>query len=142
MQKANRRVGLGATILTSLSIFGAVTMNDFWLNPTSTLLFNGATAFSGTSNSNFTSTNGEPSATGEPISYRYGTVQLQIKYSASKLSDISTVQASATDGREAVFPTLVQMALEANGTNFGNISGATFPVDAFRQALESAINKP
>jgi hypothetical protein len=29
----------------------------------------------------------------------------------------------------------------ANGTSFGNLSGATFTVDAFKQSMESALAK-
>jgi uncharacterized protein with FMN-binding domain len=36
---------------------------------------------------------------------------------------------------------LVTDAISANGSNFANLSGATYTTDAFKQALESAISK-
>jgi uncharacterized protein with FMN-binding domain len=49
--------------------------------------------------------------------------------------------ATATHGRQSAFSPLVQAAIAANGTNFGNLSGATYTTDAFKQALESALGK-
>jgi uncharacterized protein with FMN-binding domain len=36
---------------------------------------------------------------------------------------------------------LAEAAVNANGSNFGNVSGATFTTQAFKQALESALGK-
>lgn len=59
----------------------------------------------------------------------------------SKITDITLVQAGANHGREGTFPYLVQYALDAQGTGFGNITGATFTTDAFKSALSSALGK-
>lgn len=115
--------GLG---LVGLSLTGAI------------LLQSHGTAVSASAN---TSTAKSGSATGESIGYQYGSVQLKVTESNGKISAIDLVQASATAGREQAFSYLVKDAISANGTSFGNLSGATYTTDAFKQALTSALSK-
>jgi uncharacterized protein with FMN-binding domain len=49
--------------------------------------------------------------------------------------------ANATKGRDAVFSYLIQYAIDANGSNFANVSGATYTTDAFKQSLDAALAK-
>ena len=86
-------------------------------------------------------TSGPQTATGDSINYEYGTIQLSVTTDGSKITDVGLVQADATGGRETAFSYLVTDAISANGSNFGNLSGATYTTDAFKQALESAISK-
>ena len=79
--------------------------------------------------------------TGAAIQYRYGTVQLSVTLTNGSITAINLVKATATDGRARAFPSLVSAAIAANGIGFGNISGATFTVDAFKQALTSALGQ-
>ncbi|MFM6971347.1 MAG: FMN-binding protein [Rhodoluna sp.] len=79
--------------------------------------------------------------TGDPIDYRYGTIQVKVTEKNSAISDVTLVQAGATNGREQIFPALVNAAIKANGSNFGNASGATMTINAFKQALDSALAK-
>ena len=58
-----------------------------------------------------------------------------------KISAVNLVQATATAGREQAFSYLQQYAIDSQGSNFGNLSGATYTTDAFKQALDSAISK-
>jgi uncharacterized protein with FMN-binding domain len=51
------------------------------------------------------------------------------------------LQANATDGRATAFPYLVQYAIDANGSNFANLSGATYTTEAFKQSLNAALAK-
>lgn len=85
--------------------------------------------------------NATSAATGDAIDYEFGTVQLNVTKKATELISIEFVQAGANGGREQAFPQLQQAALAANGTNFGNISGATYTTDAFKAALDSALAK-
>ena len=71
----------------------------------------------------------------------YGTVQLEVTSTNGKITKITEVQATANNGREAAFPYLKKYAIEANGSSFGNLSGATYTTDAYKQALNSAISK-
>ena len=93
------------------------------------------------------SSNGQNSApadqtvTGDAVNYRYGTVQLEVVRVSGKISAVNLVQGSASAGREQAFPYLQQYAVDAQGSNFGNLSGATFTTEAFKQALDSALSK-
>ena len=78
---------------------------------------------------------------GNSIAYRYGTVQVQVTEVAGKITDITLLKAGATGGRSAAFSYLVDYAIQAQGSNFGSLSGATYTTDAFKQALDSAISK-
>jgi len=79
--------------------------------------------------------------TGDAIQYRYGVIQVEVVRKGGKITAVNMIQSDATAGREQAFPYLTDYALKAQGTNFGNLSGATFTTDAFKQALDSAISK-
>jgi len=79
--------------------------------------------------------------TGSAISYRYGTVQVSVTKANGKITAVNLLQQGATGGRQGAFPYLVQYAVQANGTSFGNLGGATYTTDAFKQSLESALAK-
>ena len=80
-------------------------------------------------------------ATGDQVPYQFGTIQLSVTKQNGKITDVGLVQASASGGREQAFSYLVTDAIKAQGSNFANISGATYTTDAFKQALDSAIQK-
>lgn len=95
-----------------------------------------------TASSNTVAQNSGPqTATGDAVNYEFGTIQLSVSTDGSKITDVGLVQAGANGGRESAFSYLVTDAITANGSNFGNLSGATYTTDAFKQALESAISK-
>ena len=73
--------------------------------------------------------------------YRFGYVTLTVTKENGKITAVSYGNSTATNGRAAAFPYLVQYAIAAQGTNFSNLSGATYTVDAFKQALTSALSK-
>lgn len=130
-----KRKYLASTIaLAVLSIVGAVGI-DLALNPNALTVLFGSSASSSTTNSN-----GTKSATGSAVDYRYGTVQLKVTKTAGKIDSIDLVQAGATAGREQAFSMLVDAAVKANSSSFGNIGGATYTTDAFKQALDSALS--
>ena len=84
---------------------------------------------------------GPVTATGDAVRYQYGRVQLSVTRDNGKLTAVDLVQAGATAGREQAFTYLQQYAIDSNGSSFGNLSGATYTTDAFKQALDSAISK-
>ena len=130
-----KRKYLKSTItLAVLSLVGAVGI-DLYLNP------NAMTVIFGSASGTTTSANGTKSATGDPIDYAYGTIQLKVTKSGGKITAVDLVQAQATAGREQAFPTLVDAAVKANGSGFGNLGGATYTTEAFKQALDSAVAK-
>ena len=78
---------------------------------------------------------------GSAVQYRYGTVQVSVTKAGGKITAVNLLQEGATGGRQAAFSYLVDLAIQANGSNFGNLSGATYTVDAFKQSLEAALAK-
>ena len=78
---------------------------------------------------------------GSAVNYRYGTVQVSVTKANGKITAVNLLQAGATGGRQGAFSYLVQYAIQANGSSFGNLGGATFTTDAFKQSLESALGK-
>lgn len=88
-----------------------------------------------------TNTGSATTKTGTAINYRYGTVQVSVTKTNGKITAVNLLQQGATGGRQGAFPYLVQYAIAANGTSFGNLGGATFTTDAFKQSLESALAK-
>jgi uncharacterized protein with FMN-binding domain len=83
----------------------------------------------------------DKTVTSVDVPYQFGDIQLTVTRKSGKISAIDYGASSATGGREQAFPMLVQSALAAQGSNFGNLSGATYTTDAFKQALDSAISK-
>ena len=130
-----KRKYLKSTItIAVLSILGAVGI-DLALNP------NALTVIFGSASGTTTNANGTKSATSDPIDYQYGTIQVKVTQTAGKITAVDLVQAQATAGREQAFPTLVDAAIKANGSGFGNLGGATYTTEAFKQALDSAVSK-
>jgi uncharacterized protein with FMN-binding domain len=84
---------------------------------------------------------GGTTKTGSAINYRFGTVQVSVTRANGKITAVNLLQAGATGGRQGAFSYLVQYAIQANGTSFGNLGGATYTTDAFKQSLESALAK-
>ena len=80
--------------------------------------------------------------TSDAVRYKYGTIQLELVVSNNTISGINLIQAT-TEGRgyDQAPPILVQAALDANGSGFGNLSGATFTTQAFKKALDNALAK-
>ena len=83
----------------------------------------------------------DKTVTSAAVPYQFGVVQLTVTRTAGKIAKIDYGNSSATHGRASAFPYLVQYALKSQGSNFSNLSGATYTTDAFKQALSSAIAK-
>ena len=80
--------------------------------------------------------------TGSAINYKYGTIQLEVVKTGSKITSVNIIWGT-TKGREwaSVPSMLVTTAIAAQGSGFSNISGATFTTTAFKSALDSALAK-
>lgn len=116
-------------LIGALSIGGGIAV-DMWLNPAS----GSVTNISGSGNTDMT-------VTGDAIQYRFGVVQVEVVRSGGKITAVNLIQSGATAGREQAFPYLTDYAIQAQGSNFGNLSGATYTTEAFKQALDSAMSK-
>ena len=99
---------------------------------------------SSTSTSTSTSTGTTASATSKTssnVSYQFGDVKLEVVKKGGKITDVNCLTCTATKGRSAAFPTLISSAISANGSGFGNLGGATYTTNAFKQALDNALGK-
>jgi hypothetical protein len=88
-----------------------------------------------------TTTPTEVTKTGSAISYRYGTVQVSVTKTDGQITAVNLLQAGATGGRGQAFDFLVQYTVDAQGSSFGNISGATYTTDAYKQSLNAALGQ-
>ncbi|MEY4436749.1 MAG: hypothetical protein RL100_213 [Actinomycetota bacterium] len=116
-------------MLGLLSIGGGLAANYFWLNPETNTAGDAGNA---------TKTQ---TVTGDAIQYRYGTVQLEITASNGKLESINDLVVETTPGWEEAVPVIHEAAMQAQSADFGNVSGATFTTEAYKQALASALSK-
>lgn len=79
--------------------------------------------------------------TGDSVESGFGPVQVNVTKMNGKITEITYLQSVATHGRAAAFPYLVQFAIDANGSGFANLSGATYTTNAFKKSLDSALAK-
>jgi len=129
---SKRKWKLGAALFSLMSIAGGLAMNNY-LNPATSSSTIAIGAGSTVSN--------DKTVTSDDIPYQYGDVQLTVTRKSGKISAIDVGTSTATAGREQAYPYLVDYAIKAQGTNFSNLSGATYTTDAFKAALASAISK-
>lgn len=92
---------------------------------------------SGTTGGGTTAT--EVTKTGSSIRYKFGTIQVSVTKTAGKITAVNLLQAGATGGRGQAFDFLVQYTIDAQGSSFGNISGATYTTAAYKQSLDAAL---
>lgn len=77
----------------------------------------------------------------DPITYKYGVVQIEITATDGKITKVVLLQGDASYGRDAAYSALIDATVQVQGTNYGNVSGATFTTEAFKKAVENAISK-
>jgi uncharacterized protein with FMN-binding domain len=131
---SKRKWKAGAAFFSLLSIAGGLAVNNYLNPPTTTTIAKPISSGTG-------STKPDKTVTSTDIPYQFGDVQLTVTRKGGKISTIDIGQSSANNGREAAFPILVQEAIKAQGSNFGNLSGATYTTSAFKAALDSAVSK-
>ena len=130
---------LGSTLaLVALSIGGAWVVDNH-LNPPAAAITQQPIPSSTSSAS--TGIKPDQTVTGDAVPYQFGVIQLSVVRKAGKIAAVNIVQGTASAGRDGAFPYLEQYAVQAQGSNFANVSGATYTTGAFKQALDSAISK-
>lgn len=77
----------------------------------------------------------------DPISYKYGVVQIELTATDGKITKVVLLQGDSSYGRDAAYAALIDVTVQVQGTNYGNVSGATFTTEAFKKAVENAISK-
>ncbi|WP_062287286.1 FMN-binding protein [Demequina phytophila] len=89
-------------------------------------------------------TSGTATYDGEAVSSRYGTFQAEITVENGQMTAIDWVQAGESDPHSQqinsyAMPVLEDAILQAQDTNVGYVSGASFTSDAVEQAVYSAM---
>ena len=77
----------------------------------------------------------------DPINYKYGVIQIEITATDGRITQVRVLQGDASYGRDAAYDALIQATIQVQGTNYGNVSGATFTTEAFKQAINNALAK-
>lgn len=83
---------------------------------------------------------------GTAVQTRYGTVQVAVTVSGSKITNVSFLQLTSHDGRSAdinsqAAPLLLQETLSAQSSKIDTISGATYTSEGYLQSLQSALDQ-
>lgn len=115
----------------------------------STTTTTGSTATSGatvTTTPATTTGGSDGSYTGDSISTRFGSVQVQVTVSNGTIRDVTAVHLTDHDGRSVSIsnraaPILRSEALTAQSASISNVSGATYTSDAYISSLQSALDQ-
>ena len=141
MSRKSRQVWANSLIAVS-ALAGAVVVTGHFTNSTANVSLPVASASTTSSAGTGSTTTGKSgTATSDAIPYQFGQVQVSVTEANGKITAIDYSNSTASNGRDKAFPYLVQYAIQAQGTNFANLSGATYTTDAFKQALTSALSK-
>jgi uncharacterized protein with FMN-binding domain len=128
------RIGWANGLIAVAALAGGVVLTNHYAP--------GALAGStGTSTGTTSAASGSGTATSDDIPYQFGDIQLTVTKANGKITAIDYGSSTATAGRDQAFPYLVQYAIQAQSSNFNNLSGATYTTDAFKQALDNALAK-
>jgi uncharacterized protein with FMN-binding domain len=89
---------------------------------------------------------GGTTVTGSPIDTRYGTVQVQLTVSGSKITAARALQAPDSNGRDWRInahrvPILNQQAVAVQSAHIDGVSGATVTSEGYAASLQSAIDQ-
>jgi hypothetical protein len=68
-------------------------------------------------------------------------LQVSVTFSDATITAIQILQGDTNNGIGKAYPVLIQAAISAQGSNFGNYTGATYTTNAFKTAVNNAIAK-
>lgn len=83
----------------------------------------------------------ETTVVSDVITYKYGVVQVSVTALGQDITGVQLLQGDATYGRDVAYEALINATIQTDGTNYGNVSGATFTTEAFKKAISNAIGK-
>jgi len=83
----------------------------------------------------------ETTVISDVITYKYGVVQVSVTALGQDITGVELLQGDATYGRDVAYEALINATIQTDGTNYGNVSGATFTTEAFKKAISNAIGK-
>ena len=75
------------------------------------------------------------------IDYKYGVLQLSVTVLGNEITDVGVIQGETSNGRAEAYAILSEATVQIQGTNYGNVSGATYTTEAFKIAIENALGK-
>lgn len=106
----------------------------------------GSSSGTGSAASTGSSATSAKTFSGSAVQTRYGTVQVGITVSGTKITNVSFLQLTSDDPRSAEInseagPQLLQETLDAQSANIDTISGATYTTDGYVQSLQSALDQ-
>ncbi len=81
---------------------------------------------------------------GDPINFRYGTVQADVALDGTTITDITTITAPGGGYQrytDRAIPGMKAEILAAQSTRVAAVSGATYTSLAYAQSVQSALNK-
>ena len=89
---------------------------------------------------------GKKTVTGSVAQTRWGPVQVQLKVSGGKITDVSVIQYPNGNGKDQeinsqALPILTQETVEAQSADIDMVSGATVTSDGYLQSLQSALDQ-
>jgi uncharacterized protein with FMN-binding domain len=81
---------------------------------------------------------------GDPVDFRYGTVQVKVLLDGTTLANIATLTApggSYQPYTDRAIPGMKAKILKAQSTHVAAVSGATYTSNAYAQSIQSALDK-
>jgi uncharacterized protein with FMN-binding domain len=104
-----------------------------------------STGSSGGNGSGSTSSSGK-TVTGSVAQTRWGPVQVQLKVSSGKISNVSVIQYPNGNGRDQeinsqALPILIKETVSAQSAQIDMVSGATVTSDGYLESLQSALDQ-
>jgi len=99
-----------------------------------------------TASSGGNSTTGTKTVVGQAIDTQFGPVQVQVVFSAGRITDVQPLQLPQGTPRDVeistfVAPILAQEAVQAQSAQIDMVSGATYTSQGYLQSLQSAIDQ-
>jgi hypothetical protein len=70
----------------------------------------------------------ETTLVSDVIAYKYGDIQISLTKTDGVISAVNVLIGDATNGRDEAYLILTAATIETQGTNYGNVSGATFTI--------------
>lgn len=75
------------------------------------------------------------------MTYKYGNLQLAVTFKDATITGVQVLIGDTNNGRADAYVALIKASVAAQGTKFGNYTGATYTTAVFKEALANAIAK-
>lgn len=80
------------------------------------------------------------SVSGPAVQTSEGTVQVQVTFQGTKITDVKALRAPNSNPTRMALPLLRESALKAQSADIDTVSGATATSDGYKQSLQAAID--